>query len=580
MGAKEEFRQGGGFASPAPALGQENRLGILQRPCSFGCSLQVLKNRQPVPMADLIIFEMARPPWMEEVMPIVSSRVLRGLWFVLLLLMVPPLRADIPRVRSDFNGDGRSELLWRNASTGAVYLMPMDGAAVQPGSVIYTEPNPAWQIMGTGDFDGDGRADILWWNATTGQVYLMLMEGSSIKRQQMIYIEPDLAWRIAGIGDFDGDGKADILWRNTSTGAVYRMPMNGTTVLAGSVIYSEPNPAWQINAVADFNGDGTADILWQNNVTGQVYLMPMVGGSAQPGTIIYVEPNPLWQIKGTGDFDGDGKADILWRNSATGAIYLMFMNGPTIQSGTIVYTEPNPAWQIVSLGDFNGDGKSDILWWNRETGQVYQMLMNKASIGTSSMVYTEPNIACMPLAEGTRFNAVKKLVWAMTKITAQTNPSDGLVAGQYWNTTYANSATTSSIHLKADVLDWYYVPTTTYTISFAFNYSPLPTRLMADQPLTVAGTVARDIHSTFDGLAGYEMTYTVEGGYGPVPVFAKWVGGPLQASEPISFLFTPPSPAAKKQTLTVCHHGFQDCSDKFYWRWSGAVFIDYEAIEE
>jgi C1A family cysteine protease len=295
--------------------------------------------------------------------------------------------------RNDFDGDGRSDLLWRNASTGAVYLMPLSGATVLPGSVFYNEPRSAWQVVASGDFDGDAKADLLWWNSSTGQVYQMLMSGSSIKSGTMVYTEPDTAWRIIGTGDFDGDGRADILWRNTSTGAVYVMPMNGATVLPGAIVYTEPNPAWQIVAIADFDGDGRADLLWQNRSTGQVYQMLMNGTAIKSGAMVYVEPNSAWKIVAAADFTGAGMAAILWRNSSTGAVYLMPMIGAAVQPGSVICTEPNPDWQITALGDFDGDGKADLLWWNSSTGQVYQMLMNGAAIKAQAMIYVEPNSA-------------------------------------------------------------------------------------------------------------------------------------------------------------------------------------------
>ena len=37
--------------------------------------------------------------------------------------------------------------------------------------------------MGIGDVDGDGKSDIVWRNSSTGQVYLWIMNGISIANQ-------------------------------------------------------------------------------------------------------------------------------------------------------------------------------------------------------------------------------------------------------------------------------------------------------------------------------------------------------------------------------------------------------------
>jgi hypothetical protein len=302
--------------------------------------------------------------------------------------------------RLDFNGDGKADILWRNENTGQVYLMLMNGAAAAGGGIIWTEPNPAWQIVAAADFDGDGKTDLLWRNSGTGGLFQVLMDGTAVKSAALIYREPNLAWKVVRTGDFNGDGKADLLWRNDLTGQVYLMLMDGPAVLAGATVWTEPNPAWQIIGAADFDGDGKDDILWRNVGTGELFQLLLDGTRVKSAAMIYREPNTAWKVISTSDFNGDGKADLLWRNSATGQVYLMLMNGPAIAAGDMIWTEPNPAWQIVGTGDFDGDGKSDLLWRNSATGELYQMLMNGLGIKSSALIYREPDTAWRILAGG------------------------------------------------------------------------------------------------------------------------------------------------------------------------------------
>ena len=81
-------------------------------------------------------------------------------------------------------------------------------------------PSPAladtnWAIVGTGDFNNDGKTDILWRNTSTGENYVWYMNG--VRRIGRWYPSclADTNWAIVGTGDFNGDGKTDILWRNT-----------------------------------------------------------------------------------------------------------------------------------------------------------------------------------------------------------------------------------------------------------------------------------------------------------------------------------------------------------------------------
>src|SRR5260370_39406123 len=94
----------------------------------------------------------------------------------------------------DFNGDCKSDILWRNSATGQDYLWLMNGLTIATGGFLTTVLDPAWQVQGVGDFDGDGRADILWRNALTGENYIWLMNGLTIAAQGSINFLTGQAW--------------------------------------------------------------------------------------------------------------------------------------------------------------------------------------------------------------------------------------------------------------------------------------------------------------------------------------------------------------------------------------------------
>jgi hypothetical protein len=281
----------------------------------------------------------------------------------------------------DFNGDCKSDILWRNSTSEQVYTWLMDGGSIA-GQGPASNPPSVWVIQGAGDFDGDGKSDILWRNTSTGEVYLWLMNGTSIASQGSPgTVSSD--WVIQGVGDFNGDGKADILWRNSTSGLVYLWLMNGTAIAGqGSVMTATSD--WTIQSVGDFNGDGQADILWRNSTSGQVYLWLMNGTSiASQGSPATVSAD--WVIQGVGDFDGDGKTDILWRNSTSGMVYAWLMNGTSIASQASLGVVSSD-WVIKGAGDYNGDGQADILWRNSTSGLVYLWLMNGTSIASQASV--------------------------------------------------------------------------------------------------------------------------------------------------------------------------------------------------
>src|SRR5437667_4778957 len=149
----------------------------------------------------------------------------------------------------DFDGDSKADILWRNTSTGQNYIYFMDGTTIKPTEgFIRTVSDQNWQVAGVGDFNGDGKSDILWRNGTTGENYLYPMNGTTILGTEgYLRTVADTAWQVKGTGDYDGDGKADVLWRHATSGENYLYPMDGTAIKASEgYLRTVPQPNWQI----------------------------------------------------------------------------------------------------------------------------------------------------------------------------------------------------------------------------------------------------------------------------------------------------------------------------------------------
>ena len=151
--------------------------------------------------------------------------------------------AWVPRAAGDFNSDGVADLVWRNATTGRVIIWFMGATNGTDYNVPYLAStaaiwtgDPAWQPMTTGDFNGDGKADLVWRNATTGRVIVWFMDGGTNTGTAVLWAG-DSRWVPVTTGDFNADGNSDLIWRNTATGRVIIWFMNGTTQLGTAAIW-------------------------------------------------------------------------------------------------------------------------------------------------------------------------------------------------------------------------------------------------------------------------------------------------------------------------------------------------------
>ena len=298
-------------------------------------------------------------------------------------------------VRDDFNGDGRSDVLWRHDSGLFTNWLGTASGGFANNHVNSAATVPTdWRIVGTGDFNGDGRSDILW-RHDSGLVtdWLGTASGGFANNHASSAAAVPTDWKIAGTGDFNGDGRDDVLWRHdggtvsdwlgTESGGFANNHAN-----AGAVVPTD----WKIAGTGDFNGDGRTDILWRHDGgTVTDWLGTESGGFANNHANAGAAAAIDWHVVGTGDFNGDGRDDILWRND-TGMLkeWLGTPTGGFTPNDANVLSQVALDWFVAGTGDFNGDGRDDILWRN-DNGMVNEWL------GTSTGGFT-PNDANVAVA--------------------------------------------------------------------------------------------------------------------------------------------------------------------------------------
>jgi hypothetical protein len=265
---------------------------------------------------------------------------------------------------SDFNGDGTSDVFWRNNSTGHTGTWEMHNSVPTGHDVGSSAAN--FKAAGIGDFNADGTADVLWRDDSNGYIGIWEMH-NNVPSWRDLGLSSATNFKVPGIGDFNGDGTADVLWRDDSNGYVGIWEMhNDVPAWRDLGLSSATN--FKVAGIGDFNGDGTADILWRDSSNGYVGIWEM-HNDVPSWRDLGLSSATNFKVAGIGDFNGDGTADVLWRDDSNGyvGIWEMHNDVPTWRD---LGLSSATSFKVAGIGDYNGDGTSDIFWRNDSTGYV------------------------------------------------------------------------------------------------------------------------------------------------------------------------------------------------------------------
>lgn len=331
--------------------------------------------------------------------------------------------------KTDFNGDGRADIVWRHPVTGHTAVWLMDGGQVIGSALLVADP--AWEAVATPDLDGDGKSDIVWHHAGNNWWAVWLMNGTAMRTSAALSIRDS---RLVATLDLNGDGKSDLFWINGLNNQKSVGLMNGLAQIGWVDYDNDPNyvpwgfadvngdgrsdriylqadrnwlniaitntgklgiwglgSGWQVDATPDLNGDRRADLLWHNRATGQWSVWLLDGACCFSIAVLAqstLSSDPAWVVIGTPDLDGDGKADLLWYHAGSGSTAAWLMDGVAPRSTAVLATLPD--WTVIATRDFNGDGKADLLWRNAVTGQVAVWLMNGTTLISAVILPNDP----------------------------------------------------------------------------------------------------------------------------------------------------------------------------------------------
>jgi hypothetical protein len=285
-----------------------------------------------------------------------------------------PLPNEGPATAYDFNGDGHSDILFRNATTGELDCWQMVGSEIVDVTAL-PSMDRGWRTAAAGDFDSDGTTDILLYDdgSSTARIWLM---GDSAGDGEFDVRLP-AGWVVAGAGDFDGDGRDEIaIWNQTARLEIWGL--RGELVRLARISIRKHS---EIAGFGDIDGDGDDDIIFQDLRKRRIEASLMSAGFSTQRVLLDKQRTARWDVIESGDYDGDGQSDLLWRDLSWGApgnAGVWHLSSSLELSGNPLDLNLGIDHSVVGSADYDGDGSADLLIFNPSTRELVLWLMAEA----------------------------------------------------------------------------------------------------------------------------------------------------------------------------------------------------------
>ncbi len=280
----------------------------------------------------------------------------------------------------DYDGDGKNELiviepqLFSSSSTQTVssYFVRIFGVEYSQNLI----GGIAEHIDGTLtlDYNGDGRTDILYTNISqfnTETNFIITLDVTFDANYKPVLSTTSSKYKLIGLGgftntwflnwtgDFNGDGKTDMISFSTAFVHTYNI--------------GYPDYQWYIAYSKGRQVATPAESYKAEPMPSSLSIPP---AAAQPPTVPFTY-DPAYLVA---DYNGDGKDDILYlKRDGSYTNYILWYSKGYREfesiSGQELYYKLDP--ENVIVGDFNADGQADIMSENDYDRYIYYFRVNQ-----------------------------------------------------------------------------------------------------------------------------------------------------------------------------------------------------------
>ncbi|MGD9161371.1 MAG: toxin TcdB middle/N-terminal domain-containing protein, partial [Desulfobacteraceae bacterium] len=299
----------------------------------------------------------------------------------------------------DFNGDGRTDLLYLSSEPEKYMVMLSNGTGFED-PVDWHDYNENLDnfhsLFWVNDYNGNGKDDIMYYDSDTERFMVMLSNGYSFE-DPVCWIEHDVtmsSWS-SWINDFNGDGKADVMYRSSIPSPQYYVMLSTGTGFENPVSWHSWEGGYNLDKtfrLGDYNGDGLIDITYVSSrviVTNTVpdkYVVMLNNGSGFEDPVdwhdyIHNKSDYTLDYLQACDFNGDGLVDLLYTSLSPEKYMVMLSNGSGFEDPVAWhdYVTTSDLNRQLMFSDFNGDGKTDIMYLSPSPEKYMVMLSNGLS---------------------------------------------------------------------------------------------------------------------------------------------------------------------------------------------------------